>query len=119
MPRGEAGDDREGDELDDAAQLGQAQGDQDDARHHGGDDQAVDAVLLHDAVDDHDERAGGPADLHPGAAQRRDQEAGDDRGVEALLRGDAAGDGEGDGEREGDDADDDAGEQVVAELSAV
>ena len=76
--------------------------------HERRDREAVDAVLLDDAVDDHDERAGRAADLHPRAAQRRDQEPGDDRGVEAALGRDAAGDGERDGQRQRDDADDDA-----------
>ena len=31
-----------------------------------------DAVLLHDPVDYHDERAGRPADLDPGTAERVD-----------------------------------------------
>jgi hypothetical protein len=50
---------------------------------------------------------------------RRNDDAGDDGRVEAVLRGDSAGDGEGHREREGDDADDEAGEQIGAELLAV
>ena len=86
--------------------------------HERGGQQAVHAVLLHDAVDDHDERAGGPADLHPRAAERRDQEAGDDRGVEAAVRRDAAGDGERDRQGQRDDADDHPGDRVGGELLA-
>ena len=73
-----------------------------------GDDQPVDAELLDDAVDDDDERARRAADLDARAAERRDDEAGDDRGVEAAIGRDAAGDRECDGQRERDDADDDA-----------
>ena len=87
--------------------------------HQRGDQQPVHPVLLHDAVDDHDERAGWPADLHPGAAQRGDDEARDHRRVETTVGGDTAGDGEGDGERERHDADDDAGGEVRDELLAV
>ena len=89
------------------------------AAHQRRDHQAVDAVLLDDAVDDHDERAGRPADLHPRAAERRDQEAGDDGRVEAAIRRDPARDGERDGERQRHDADDDARGHIGGELRAV
>ena len=44
--------------------------------------------LLDDAGDDDDERPGRAADLGARSAQRRDQEAGDDRAVDARLRRD-------------------------------
>ena len=44
------------------------------------DGEAVVAVLLNDAVDDDDERAGGAADLYARSAERGDDEAGDDGG---------------------------------------
>ena len=72
-----------------------------------------------DAVDDDDEGARRPADLDAAAAEKRDQEPGDDRGDEALLRGHARGDREGDRERDRDDADDDAGLEVGEELRGV
>ena len=71
------------------------------------------AVLLHDAVDDDDERAGRAADLHARAAERGDEEAGDDRGLEAALRRHPARDRERDRERKRDDADDDARRQIA------
>ena len=40
----------------------------------------------HGGGDQHDERAGRPADLEAAAAQRRDEEAADDRGIEARDR---------------------------------
>ena len=46
----------------------------------------------------------------------RDEEAGDDRGVETLLGLDARRDAEGDRQRQRDDADDDAGGGVAREL---
>ena len=54
--------------------------------------QAVDPMAVDRRSDQDDERAGRPADLEAAAAQRRDQEAADDRGVEAALRRGAGGD---------------------------
>ena len=116
---GESGHHREGNELDRAAQPGQSETDEDDAAHQRGDHEPVEAVALHDAVDDHDEGARGPADLHPRSAQRGDQEARDDRGVEPTLRRDTAGDRERDGQRQRDDPDDDPRADVGHELGAV
>jgi hypothetical protein len=39
-----------------------------------------------DSRDNHDERAGGSADLEPGPAQRRNEEAGDHRAIQPGLR---------------------------------
>ena len=77
-------------ELDHAAELRDAHHDQHDAGHERRDDQSVDAVLLHDAVHDDDERAGRAADLHARAAERGDEKAGDDRGAEPAVGRDAA-----------------------------
>jgi hypothetical protein len=63
--RGEAGDHREWNELDGAAELGQAESDQQQPRHDGRHGEPVHAVLLHDPVDDHHEGAGRATDLHP------------------------------------------------------
>ena len=68
--------------------------------------------------DDDDESAGRPADLHPRAAQRRDQEAGDDRRNQPLARAGAAGDAERHGERQRDDGDGEAGDEVGAKRAA-
>ena len=72
----------------------------------------VDAVLGDDAADDHHERAGRAADLVARAAERRDQEAGDDRAVDARLRLQPGRDRESHGQRERDQPDGDAGDQV-------
>ena len=69
------------------AQAGRAQDDEHDAGHHRAHEQAVDAVGRDDAGDDDDEGAGRPADLEPRAAERRDEEAGDDRAVEPACGG--------------------------------
>ena len=52
----------------------------------------------------------GPPIWSARAAQRGDEEAGDDGGVQAGLRGDAGGDGEGHGQGQRDQADGDAGD---------
>jgi hypothetical protein len=56
-------------------------------------------VFGDDREDDDDERAGRPADLHPAAADGRDQEPRDDRRDEALSGVGTRGDG--DGQRQG------------------
>ena len=87
-----------------------------DAGHHRAHEQAVDAVGRDDAGDDDDERAGRAADLEARAAERRDEEAGDDRAVQAGLRRHAGRDGERHRQRQRDQADRDAGDQVVTKL---
>ena len=72
-------------ERDGVTELRDAHDDEDHAGHERGDGEAIDTVLLHDAVDDHDECAGGSADLHARSAQQRDQEAGDDGCPEAAT----------------------------------
>ena len=89
-----------GNEADQRAELEQAHQKQHDARHRGGDDQVGQAVALHDAVDDDDEGAGRPADLHRTAAEQRDQEAGDDGGEDAGLGLEAGRDRKGHGQRQ-------------------
>ena len=116
--RGEAGDHGKGDELDRTAEPRKAEDQQDDTGHERGREEPVHSVSLHDPVDDHHEGAGGPTDLHPRAAERRDQKACDDGGVEAAVGRDAAGDGEGDRERERHHPDDHPGNDVGGELLA-
>ncbi len=83
---GEADGDRIRDELDVGAELEKA----DRREQHSGEQrreqQTVEAVRLHRRRDEHDERARRAADLKPAAAERRDHEAADDRGVQALRR---------------------------------
>ena len=70
----EAVDHRLGHERDQAAGAQQPGDDQDRPCHQRRQHQPVVAVLGDHAVDHDDERAGRPADLHPAAAERRDQE---------------------------------------------
>lgn len=67
-------------------------------------------------VDDDDERPRRPTDLHLGAAESGDQEAGDYGGVKSASGRNTAGDREGYGERKRDDTDNDTGGRVRREL---
>jgi len=102
----------ERDELDRCTEPGQPQNDEDDAGHHRRNRQPLDAVFLHNAVDDHDEGAGRPADLHARTAQRGNQESRDDRGQQPALGRESTGNGKGDGERQRDNADNHARRDV-------
>ena len=73
---------------------------------------------MHDAVDDDDERAGRSADLHAAAAERGDQKAGDDGGVETALGRDAGGDGKRQRQRKRNDPDHDSGDDVAPDCVA-
>ena len=64
-----------------------------------------------DAGDNNHEGAGGSADLDVGAAQRRDDKAANDRGIDSGLRRDAGGDSESHGQRQRHQADRDAGDK--------
>src|SRR5207244_2516456 len=108
-----------GNELDRGAEAEQAEGDEDEAGHERRDDEPVDAVLLHDSRHDHHERARRPPDLDARAAQQRDEETGDDGGIESALGTEPARDRERNRERQRDDADDDAGDQVPGKLLPV
>ena len=107
--------DRPGDETDGSASAGHAKDDEHDARHHRAHVQAGDAVLRDYPGNDHDECASGAADLNPRSAERRDDEAGDDRAVDAGLRREARGDRKGHGERQCDQSDRDAGDEILPE----
>ena len=61
-------------------------------------------MALHNAIDDHDERTGWPADLHIRATQSRNQEPADDRRPQASLRRQARGNGKSHGQRQRDNA---------------
>jgi hypothetical protein len=113
---GEADNERIGQILDDRAQAAHPHQHQQPARHQRGDGQAGHAVLLHNPVHDHNEGAGGAADLHAAAAERGDDEARHYGGIQALFGRDAGSDAEGDGQRQRDDAGDEPGNQVIPQL---
>ncbi len=67
---GEADDNRIGYEFDQRAELGKAHHHQDDARHHCCHHKAVDAVLLHNAVENDDEGSSGSPYLDAAASEK-------------------------------------------------
>src|SRR5581483_9865193 len=94
----------------------EAEDDERSAREKRADGEAVIAELRNDPIDDDDERAGRAADLHTAAAQRGDEEAGDDCGVEAALGRNAGRDREGQRQRQCNDTHHHACDQIVEEL---
>ncbi len=115
---GEAGGDRVRDELHQPPEPREAHGDEDEAGHHAGDEQPGEPVPVDDRQEDHDERGGGAGDLEPRAAEQRADHAGDDRGVEPVLRRHVARDRERHRERQRDHADHQRREQIGAEVPA-
>ena len=109
---GEADRHRIGNVLDVGAEPQEARRDQDQARQQRREQQAVDAVPLDGRRDQHDEGARRPADLEPAAAERRDQEAADDRGVKPAVRRHARGDGDRHRQGQRDDRDGQPGDDV-------
>jgi len=102
---GKTDDERLGEVFDQRAQLEGAHGEQHETGHDGADQQIGVTVLGDDAVNDNDERAGRPADLHARSAQGGNQKAGDDGSENTGLGFGAGGDGERDGQRQGNDTD--------------
>jgi hypothetical protein len=115
----EADDDRDRDVAHQRAETQPAEQEHQHAGEHRRDQQIRDPVALDDAVDDDDEGARRAADLHVRPAERRDQEAADDRGEDALLRLHARCDRERHRERKRDDADRHAGAGIGEEPAAV
>ena len=116
--RGEADDDRIGYVLEHRAHAGQTHRQQHEARQEGSDGQAVEPVFGGDRGQHRDQRAGRAGDLHPGPAEERGRQSGDNRRVDALLRARTRGDREGHGQRQGDHAHGEAGQYVRDEVLA-
>src|SRR5690606_3369802 len=93
-----------------------AGGDQDQAGNEGAQQQAAVAEAFDDVEHHRDEGGGGTADLHTRTAQGGDQGAGDDGGVQALVRRRPGSDGQGHGQRQGHDGDGETGDDVAAEI---
>ena len=109
---GEADDDGHRHVAHQCPELEQPHQEQQHAGHRGADQQVGQAVAFDDAVDDDNEGTGRPGNLHPAAAQRRDQKAGNDGREQALFGFDTRGDGKGHGQRQRNDADREAGADV-------
>ena len=114
--RGESDGDGAGDEADQFAEAQNAHDDQQDAGHDSRHHKALQAGIGDDARDDGRERCGRSRDLDFAAAERGDQEAGDDGGVQALFRADAGRQRQRDGERQRDDRYDDARDDVRRQI---
>ena len=109
---------RIGNELDVGAEPHQAGGDQQHARHQSREDDAVNPVTLDRQRNQHDERAGGTADLKPAATEQRDKESAYDGGGQAAIRRDAGGDGDGHRQRQRHDRHRESSDDVGAEIGA-
>ena len=107
---------RIGNEFDVGAEPQKARGDQKHAGHRGGEDHAVDAVAFGGQRHQHDERAGGPADLKPAAAEQRDDEAADHGGIKPAIRRHARGDRDRHRQRQRHDRHRQAGDHVGAKI---
>ena len=62
-----------------------AQEDEEDASHEGGNGESLHAVLLDDAIDDDDEGTGRTADLHLTAPEYRDHQSCHNSGDDTFL----------------------------------
>ena len=83
--RSESGDHRVRDKADDCAEARDAQEDQHHAGHERREQQSVNAELRRNACKDDDEGAGRTGDLNPRAAEQRDANARNDRGIDSLF----------------------------------
>src|SRR5262245_32211288 len=86
---GETGDDGAWKVLDGCAHASDTENDEKPARHHGAEEKTFDPVFADDASDNYNEGSRGATDLRFGAAKGRDDESGDDRAVETVLRREA------------------------------
>src|SRR5207237_515687 len=84
------------------------------AREERGDEEPAQAELGRDRREYDDERGRRPRDLEARSAEDRHDRAGDDRGVEPVLRRHARGDGERHRQRQRDDGHDRAGAAAAA-----
>lgn len=76
------------------------------------------AVGLGDGVENHHEGGGWAGDAEPAAAGQGNDKAGDNRGIQPVLRRHATGDGQRHGQWDGNDAHGNAGHQVTQQTPA-
>ena len=117
-PGGEAGRDRVRDELDELTETAEPHRDQNQPAHQAGEQQPGHAEAGIDGGQDDDEGRGRTRHLQPRAAQRRHHRAGDDRGVEPILRRHPDRDRERHRQGKRDDADHQARQHVGAQIGA-
>ena len=120
---GDAGREPDDDGMRDVLDVGpkpqEAEDEKRDARDHRREEKAVIAVPLDRRRDEDDEGAGRSADLEPAAAERRDQEAADDRRVEPALGRGSGRDGDRHRQRQRHDRDGEPRQGVGPELAEV
>ena len=111
-PSGEARGHRIGDIFDQRPQPQEPEDDEQDARHQRRQDKPLVAVPGHDAVNDDDERARGPADREPAPAEKRHEKTGDDGRIQPAFRGEPRGNGKREGQRNRHYAHRDSGREI-------
>ena len=112
-PRGEAQRHRQRNILNQAAKAGQAKEDQEYTGHQGRDQQARQAKLLRNGVENNHEGRRRPGDAKARAAGQGDNNPRDGRGVQAVLRCHAAADRQRHRQRNSDNPDGDTGNQIA------
>ena len=110
---GKPDDDHPRNEANGRAQAGQPHRQQNESGHQRDHRQAAHAEARHNARDDHHKCSGRPADLGARSAQRRDQEPGDHRGIQAGLRRNSRSDAKGHGKRQRHQANSDARQKIM------
>ena len=106
--RRETYDNRIWNKLDDITQFEYTHEDEQYTRHDRGDEQAREAMLLDDTIDNDDEGAGRTTNLHLATTKSRDDEAGNDSRDESFGRTYARCDTKSDSQRNSDDTNDPA-----------
>ena len=112
-PRGEPQRHGKGNIFNQATKAGQTKQNQKYARHQGGDQQACQTKLLRNRVEDHHEGGGRAGDAEARTARQGNDDPGNGRGVQTVLRRNAAANCQRHRQRDGDDADGDPGNQVT------
>ena len=103
-------------EFDRRSHAGDAEHDENDAGHQRSDYESIDTEALNNSVDDHDECAGGSPNLDARSPQGGDQEARNDRSVQAAIGRNAASDRKSDGKGQSNDTDDYARHDIGGKL---
>ncbi len=110
---GKSRDDWGGNEIDDASQPEDADGENDQSRHESGYPEAAHSLLIRDGNEHRRHGAGGAADLIGSAAEQSNEKSADDGGDESSGWRRTAGDPEGERKRQRDRRDGEPGDGVA------
>src|SRR5262249_6421079 len=116
---GESNDDGARDKAHRGAESGEAQKQKDHAGHDGYDQEAGESVPCNDAGHNDHESAGGAADLNFRSAQSGNQEAPENRGIDAGLGRDTGGNAKRHRQRQSYKADRDTRDHVTDQIAAL